>query len=118
MDSMAKLLKLTSVWANAGNDDERYDMLQIINDMTYQRLKAITGLDTIDDKYEYIIVEVSIKRYNRLRNEGMQSYSQEGESITFKDDDFAEFSKEINQMSVKENTPSIIRFIDAYNRPS
>lgn len=34
---------------------------------------------------EYIVVECVIKRYNLIGNEGMSSYSQEGESITYGD---------------------------------
>lgn len=43
----------------------------------------------------YIWREVVVKRFNRISNEGMTSFSQDGESITYAEDDFAEFSKDI-----------------------
>ncbi|MGC4020248.1 MAG: phage head-tail connector protein [Muricomes sp.] len=35
---------------------------------------------------QYIVCELAIVRFNRIGNEGMSSYSQEGESITYGDD--------------------------------
>jgi hypothetical protein len=38
---------------------------------------------------------VSIKRFNRIGSEGVQTHSVEGESMSFNDDDFSSFSSEI-----------------------
>lgn len=35
---------------------------------------------------QYIVCELAVARFNRLGNEGMASYSQEGESITYGED--------------------------------
>ena len=37
-----------------------------------------------------------VRRYNRISNEGMASYSQEGQSITFNSSDFDDFEADIN----------------------
>ena len=46
---------------------------------------------------EAIVRAVAVKKFNRFKNEGMSSYSQEGESITFNSNDFADFEPEIEQ---------------------
>lgn len=44
------------------------------------------GTSIVPSVLEYIVCELSIVRFNRIGNEGMSSYSQEGESITYGDD--------------------------------
>ena len=53
------------------------------------------SVQIIPDELEYIITEVSIKRFNRIGSEGVQTHSVEGESMSFNDDDFSSFSSEI-----------------------
>lgn len=44
-----------------------------------------------------IVRGAAVKKFNRFKNEGMASYSQDGESITFTSSDFDEWEDEINQ---------------------
>lgn len=44
------------------------------------------GTATVPEVLEYIVCELAIVRFNRIGNEGMASYSQEGESITYGED--------------------------------
>lgn len=79
-------------------DGSQDDLLKLIADNTEKALKFKLGLTndtTIPPELDYIVLEVAIKRYNRLNNEGMSQYSQEGESITFDSNDFAEFADDI-----------------------
>ncbi len=73
-------------------DDEK---LETIVRLTEGRLKALLSVKIIPDELEYIITEVSIKRFNRIGSEGVQTHSVEGESMSFNDDDFSSFSFEI-----------------------
>ena len=73
-------------------DDEKLDT---IVRLTESRLKALLSVKIIPDELEYIITEVSIKRFNRIGSEGVQTHSVEGESMSFNDDDFSSFSSEI-----------------------
>lgn len=82
-----------------GTTDEQ---LEVINRRTTERVFGLVGLEKGNDKYknivtalETIIYEVTLKRFNRIGNEGMQSYSQEGLSITFPDSDFDEYKDEL-----------------------
>lgn len=90
------------------------ELLKDIVDMTSKRLKSLTGLNEISSDLDYIVVEVSIKRFNRLKNEGMKTYSQEGESIAFDDNDFAEFSTEIKRLANKNLGSTTVKFVNPY----
>ncbi|WP_242509602.1 phage head-tail connector protein [Ligilactobacillus salivarius] len=72
-------------------------LLKLIMKNTTKALRFKLGLSSgkeFPQELDYIVLEVCVRRYNRLKNEGMASYSQEGESITFKSDDFDDFLSE------------------------
>ena len=49
------------------------------------RLLLRLGVPTLPVELQFIVVECTVKRFNLKGNEGMASYSQEGESITYGD---------------------------------
>lgn len=85
-DDLKKLL--------GGSSDER---LEVIEKRTRERLLLILGSDIkeVPSELEYVVLDVSLKRFNRIGQEGMQSYSQEGLSMTFSESDFDEYANEI-----------------------
>ena len=99
-------------------DDKRDDILNLIVKNTTQALRFKLGLkasEKVPEQLDYIALEVSVKRYNRLANEGMSSYSQEGESITFSANDFDEFMNDIDawkdENGMKDNMSGRILFL-------
>lgn len=44
------------------------------------------GIAVVPEVLSYIVCEMAVSRFNRLGNEGMSSFSQEGESIAYGDD--------------------------------
>lgn len=81
------------------DDTKRDNILNLIIKNTKSALSFKLGLKANKDvpsELDFILLEVAVKRYNRLANEGMSSYTQEGESITFKANDFDEFADDIN----------------------
>ncbi|MCP8876515.1 phage head-tail connector protein [Latilactobacillus curvatus] len=75
-------------------------LLALIIKQTTKSLRFKLSLmsdEKFPEQLDYIGLEVCIRRFNRLANEGMSSYSQEGESITFNTNDFDEFLDDINQ---------------------
>lgn len=91
------------------NDDKRDKILSLIVKNTTQALRLRLGLKPAADipsELDYIVLEVSVRRYNRLANEGMKSYTQEGESITFNSDDFADFAADIEAWKDDKDKPS------------
>lgn len=102
-------------------DDDRDDLLQLIIDNTDQALRFKLELaedEKVPGELGYIELEVSVRRFNRLQNEGMSQYSQEGESITFNSSDFDDFLDDIdlwkrrNQKDVK--SLGAVSFINPY----
>ncbi len=99
-------------------DNKRDDILNLIIKNTTQALSFKLGLKvsaSIPDVLDYIALEVSVKRYNRLANEGMSSYTQEGQSITFSANDFDEFANDIDawkdENGVKDNNSGRFLFL-------
>ena len=73
--------------------------LNLIIKNTTQALRFKLGLRTDEafpSELAYIALEVCVRRYNRRKNEGMTSYEQEGQSFTFKSNDFDDFADDIN----------------------
>lgn len=84
--------------------DEKLDKkLEIILEAAEKRLLSFLPSDIEAAPYEleHIVVELAISRFNRLGNESMTSYSQDGESITFAEDDMAPYMTEIDSWCTK-----------------
>lgn len=101
------------VKALLGSDIDK--KLEVIERRTSERLKIKMKVDSVPTDYEYIVNDVVLKRFNRIGNEGMQAYSQEGLSMTFPDSDFDEYADEINDFievndPTSEKRDSIARF--------
>lgn len=78
-----------------------------------QRLKMKLGGIEPPTELEYIIIEVAVRRFNRIGSEGLASHSVEGESLSFSDNDFDGFSDEILAFldSQKDSTRGKVRFL-------
>lgn len=69
-------------------DEATEKMLLTILKAAKQRLKfKLDGLEP-PEELNYIIVDISIKRFNRIGSEGTTIHQVEGESRSFADDDF------------------------------
>lgn len=79
--------------------DTQDDVLNLIINNTTKALRFKLDLKPTEDfpeELSYIALEVCVRRYNRRKNEGMTSYEQEGQSFTFKSNDFDDFADDIN----------------------
>lgn len=116
---MSRQDMLSKVKTLIGLDDDSQDTLfGVIIDTTDQALCFKLQEDTVPTELSYIEQEVSIRRFNRIKNEGMASYTQEGESITFNSNDFDDFLDDINEWRRRHNkdvkTLGNISFINPY----
>ena len=83
MDNVIDLTELKTMLVLA--DDTLDALLNLIIKTTVQALRfklALAPSEPFPSDLSYIALEVCVKRFNRLKNEGMTSYAQEGESIT------------------------------------
>ena len=74
-------IKRTLEITDTALDSQLNDFIKRITDRLLLRL----GVITLPVELQFIVVECTVKRFNLKGNEGMASYSQEGESITYGD---------------------------------
>ena len=90
------------------------EQLAVIESMTRDRLTILLGGLTIPEELEYIVTEVSVKRFNRIGSEGAQHHNVEGEVFMWSDtDDFAGYMDEINKYLEDQegSTKGRVRFL-------
>ena len=76
-------------------DNALDSQLNIIIANTTARLKMLLGGLDVPESLNYVVTEVSVKRFNRIGSAGITSHTVEGESMSFTDDDFAECAGDI-----------------------
>lgn len=94
LDDQLKKLKTALQLTDTKHDDLLKLYLEDATDFLKLRL-SVTG--TLPNEMLAIVRGAAVKKFNRFKNEGMASYSQDGESITFASSDFDEWDDEINQ---------------------
>lgn len=121
MNNVIDLAELKTMLGLA--DDTRDTLLNLIIKNTVQALRfklALASSEEFPSDLSYIALEVCVKRFNRLKNEGMASYSQEGESITFNSNDFDDFQADIDAWKERngKNAQTLGQgcFFDPYRR--
>ncbi|WP_243343558.1 phage head-tail connector protein [Anaerococcus sp. AGMB09787] len=74
-------------------DDLQDEVLKDIIDESISHFKLITGASEVEDRYAFIILDVSDIRYNRRGSAGLISESVDGYSANFSrmEDDFAPY---------------------------
>ena len=117
IEELKTMLRLTT--------DKQDSLLNLIIKNTEQALSfklSLSGDETIPEDLTFIALEVCVRRYNRISNEGMASYSQEGQSITFNSSDFDDFADDIKawreQNSKDVKTLGRVLFINPYRGDS
>lgn len=87
-------------------DEDLNEKLEWILNTTRSRLKVLLGSIDPGDDLDYIIIEVSIVRYNRIGSEGIQSHTVEGESSSFLNSDFDPYMDDILAYKDQNNDTS------------
>lgn len=77
LDEIKRTLEIT----DTSLDAQLNDFIGRITDRLLLRL----DVEFLPLELQYIVVETTVKRFNLKGNEGMTSYSQEGESISYGD---------------------------------
>lgn len=112
LDDLAIMLDLPEDYVS---DYRLVDRLNLIIDSCEKRIlsRLPQSVTAVPDELAWITLELAVKRYNRIGNEGMDAYSQEGESLTFGKDDLAPYLDDINAWCAGKTPPSRgrVRFI-------
>lgn len=94
-------------------DTDMDDKLKLIISNATSRLKLLLGGIDPPESMDFIILEVSIMRFNRIGSEGLSSHTVEGESLSFTGSDFDMFADDIQAFldSQKESKRGKVRFL-------
>ncbi|GAB2022422.1 hypothetical protein RyT2_14960 [Pseudolactococcus yaeyamensis] len=105
IDDLKLMLDLT--------DSELDDKLNLIIKQSEKKVLArLPNIQDVPDDLAYIVLELSIVRFNRIGNEGMTNYSQEGETITYSAD-ISDYEGDIQSWLLKQadNKKGVVRFL-------
>lgn len=88
------------------------EKLSLILSGATSRLKILLGGTEPPQEMEHIILDVAIARFNRIGSEGLTGHTVEGESLSFTENDFDQFSDEIQAwLSCNSKSRGKLRFI-------
>ena len=89
--------------------DAIINQLNIIIDVTTSRLNLLLGVDSLPGDLEYIVLEVSIARYNRIGSEGASHHQVQGETLTWSNKDFDPYLDDIKAWLDAQKEPPTTR---------
>lgn len=107
------MLETLKMLLGFADDSSRDELLNKLIDLATARLKVLLGGIEPPEELEYIIIDVTAARFNRIGSEGLSVHSVEGESLTFTNDDFKGFSADIQAFldGQKDNSRGKVRFL-------
>lgn len=92
-----------------------FQLEDFIKRISNQLCVRLGFLEAVPAVLNYIVVECTIKRFNRKGNEGMSSYGQEGESISYGKllEDFEDDISAYKEKQKENSTPrkGVARFL-------
>ena len=91
-------------------DDKQDDLLNVLIGNTASQFKIIIGNSIIPAELYFIWSNVVVSRYNRLGQEGMVSYSQEGEGFRFQTSDFDPYMTLIDKFTGDDGHGKVVFF--------
>lgn len=94
-------------------DNSQDNRLNLIISSVTSRLRVLLGGLEVPESLNYILLDVSISRFNRIGSEGLSSHNVEGESLTFSDNDFEPYMNDIQTYlnSRKDAAKGKVRFL-------
>lgn len=111
LETLRRMLGFAPISDGSEADEELDAKLKYILDSTSTRLTVIAGTNTVPVPLDHIVIDVACARFNRIGEEGMSSHSVKNESMTFTDDDFGPYMREINAYVDGTTKRGKVRFI-------
>ena len=110
MDLLSNLKLLLDLTDSDTELDVKLDL--IIEQSKKKVLAYLPNVTLVPDELSYIVLELSVVRFNRIGNEGMTSYSQDGESIAY-GADMSDYEADIKSWLLKQtgNDRGVVRFL-------
>lgn len=109
---MADETALSQIKSLLGVTDQD-EILTTVVELIEQRLKAKVGQNEVPPALQYIVVEASISRFNRINDEGKTSATENEVSSTWQTDDLAPFAADIADWVAQNNEDKLrkVRFL-------
>ena len=83
------------------NQDE---LIENIFDLVNEKVVSYLGVGKVPKSLEWILVELSVQRFNRIGSEGISSESVEGGSTVYIEDELAPYYKFLDEYISTNNT--------------
>lgn len=100
-DTVLSLLGIKQSDVDTEKHDQIQNVINIVSNRLLYRLKTMLpseDVQAVPKELEPIVVEVSVKRFNLIGSEGMDSHNVDGESISFSDADYFDaYEDDINR---------------------
>ena len=96
MDYLARIKTLTGVFEQ---DELLIEIIQVIE----EKILSYLGLDEIPDALGWIVVELSVARFNRIGSEGLTTESVDGKQSSYIEDELGQYKVYLDDY-VRKNT--------------
>ena len=111
LETLRRMLGFAPVSDGTEADTELDEKLIYILESTKSRLLTITECTTVPVPLSHIVIDVSCARFNRIGEEGMNSHSVKDESMSYTEDDFGPYMREIDAYLANTSKRGKVRFI-------
>ena len=88
------------------NDELIYE----ITELTKSKILNYINETELPNELEFVLVELAIKRYNRIGSEGIASESVDGKSVSY-EDDFESYKHYLDDYMIKNNNSKGFRLL-------
>lgn len=110
-DNLNKIKLLLAI-----SDTKQDDLINLLIDDNQARLLSYINQDgnantTFPNDLSWLLREVTVRRFNRIGDEGKKSSSESDVSATWSDDDVQDFAQYLNKYRHKKGGRGIARFI-------
>lgn len=92
-------------------DDKQMNLIKVIVEQTNDRLLFLLDEKEVPKELEYILVEVSVIRFNRIGSEGLKTHKYGSESVGFSNDDFGAYLNDIYAYKKTKGQTGVLKFL-------
>lgn len=96
------LLNRVKVLLGITNNDNE-ELLREIIEITKSKILSYINEIEIPTELEFVLVELSIKRFNRIGSEGFTSETVDGKTMSYEDSEFEGYEKYLDDYICKNN---------------
>lgn len=96
------LLNRVKVLLGIANNDNT-DLLNEIIEITKSKILSYVNEAELPNELEFVLVELSIKRFNRIGSEGFASETVDGKIMSYEESEFEGYKKYLDDYICKNN---------------